>query len=293
MIRNVTLIWLCLLPIFISAQSTVDLAAFYPLSGNARDLSGNGINGTLNGPVEALDRFSYPGSALTFDGINDVIQVADDSRLRFGSDFTVMAWMNTNVEKTATVVRKNYDFGGGGLASYRLEIAGNQTLIFEILTSDGTFKVEKINYPTNQWILIAGRVTGNTMAIFVDGVKETEAMFTGNIQYDPGELLIGSRTQQFSNTFDGEIDDIKLFGRALSGTEIEDFFNQSCPDYFYLDGITAVDRTFSAKNLIEVENATINAGVMLGLQAPDVTLHPNVENLFSSQIDITVINDCP
>ena len=50
---------------------TEGLVAWYPLDGNAVDLSGSNADGILNGPEAALDRFNVESSALAFDGLDD------------------------------------------------------------------------------------------------------------------------------------------------------------------------------------------------------------------------------
>ena len=50
------------------------LAGWWPFSGNANDVSGNGNNGTVNGATLTTDRFGNPNAAYSFDGINDYIR---------------------------------------------------------------------------------------------------------------------------------------------------------------------------------------------------------------------------
>ena len=46
------------------------LIGYYPFSGNANDVSGNGNNGSINGATLTLDRYSNVNSAYDFDGKN-------------------------------------------------------------------------------------------------------------------------------------------------------------------------------------------------------------------------------
>ena len=56
---------------------TDGLVAWYPLDGNAVDLSGSNADGILNGPEAALDRFNVESSALAFDGLDDWVGLGD------------------------------------------------------------------------------------------------------------------------------------------------------------------------------------------------------------------------
>ena len=62
------------------------LVAYYPFNGNANDESGNDNHGTVYGAALTYDRFDNTNSAYKFDGINDIIRVADSMSLRFGTN---------------------------------------------------------------------------------------------------------------------------------------------------------------------------------------------------------------
>ena len=95
-----------------SAQANLSdgLVAHWPLDeggdGTARDASGNGNDGTLNGPTWDSGKF---GGALSFDGSNDFVDCGNSSTLDFGTgDFTVSAWIKTADRAGETI------FGNGG-----------------------------------------------------------------------------------------------------------------------------------------------------------------------------------
>jgi len=69
------------------------LVAYYPFNGNANDESGNGHDGTVNGPVLTTDRLGNADSAYRFDGSDDYIQIADSPLLDISQEFTIQAWI--------------------------------------------------------------------------------------------------------------------------------------------------------------------------------------------------------
>ena len=74
-----------------------NLVSWWPFNGNANDQSGNGNNGTVNGATSITDRLGNTNSAYDFDGTNDFISSAKDSR--YLSDIlTVSFWINLDAD---------------------------------------------------------------------------------------------------------------------------------------------------------------------------------------------------
>ncbi|HMG14588.1 MAG TPA: hypothetical protein VK590_04020, partial [Saprospiraceae bacterium] len=105
MVKFILTVQLCLIAISSFAQPKP--IAFYPLNGNANDLSGNGFNGIVSGAIPTIDRCGKANSAYYFDGIDDVITIADNNILDIGTqDYTIVAWIKTNAEDWGRIVSK-------------------------------------------------------------------------------------------------------------------------------------------------------------------------------------------
>ena len=76
------------------ASNAQVLVASYPFNGNANDVTGNGHNATVNGPVLTTDRFGNANSAYFFDGSDDFMD-ADANGLPTGNR-TVSLWFNAD-----------------------------------------------------------------------------------------------------------------------------------------------------------------------------------------------------
>ena len=70
------------------------LAAHYTFNGDAKDISGNGNNGTVYGAKLTSDRFGNENSAYLFDGDNDKIKVPFTESLKIEEDITINLWVN-------------------------------------------------------------------------------------------------------------------------------------------------------------------------------------------------------
>ena len=77
---------------------TNGLVAYYPFNSNAQDASGNNNHGTpQNGVMFGVDRFGSAGKAASFDGVNDLISIPDESSLNFSSSFAVSFWIKASI----------------------------------------------------------------------------------------------------------------------------------------------------------------------------------------------------
>jgi hypothetical protein len=70
------------------------LVGYWPFCGNANDASGNGNNGTVNGPTLTADRFGAANNAYSFDGVNDVVFINSTTGLSSNSGISLGSWIN-------------------------------------------------------------------------------------------------------------------------------------------------------------------------------------------------------
>src|SRR5262249_7584745 len=103
---------------------------------SAADASGHGIVGTLtNGPVWTTGRY---GSALSFDGVNDYVNLGNPTALQLTGSMTVSAWINISafpVDDAAVISKR-----GGGEIGFQLDVTkdkGPRTIGFKLTNSSG------------------------------------------------------------------------------------------------------------------------------------------------------------
>jgi hypothetical protein len=186
------------------------------------DLSGAGHAGTLvNGPLwTASGRY---GAALSFDGVNDALSVGTPSTLNFGSDFTVMMWIKRNA-LGGTVQR--HLFSKCDASSW---VAGCKEFYFYGDTLRfGTRAVGDVNsvaIADTGWhhVAVVFTRTTNALQIFVDGTLRTTAM--RNIEADAAGHVVYIGSMQGRNTFSGLIDEVRIYNRALTATQLQTDMN--------------------------------------------------------------------
>ena len=203
------------------------LVAYYPFNGNANDESGNGNNGTVNGATLTTDRFGNVNNAYSFNGTNDSISVNNNQLLNPSNAMTVTAWIkpeDITTSRNQDVVRK-----GDPNAIYLLSFQEYGTqLTFGLKTTSG-YHIESdtpitaINYTDGQWHLIVGLYDGSNIKVFKDGILIGSKSQTGLILASTGKLFIGC-VEGPSEFFKGSIDDIRIYNRALSDSEIQQLY---------------------------------------------------------------------
>ncbi|MDH3455888.1 MAG: fibronectin type III domain-containing protein [Gemmatimonadota bacterium] len=192
-------------------------------SGNvAGDASGNGNVGTLmNGPIWVP---GYSGTALSFDGDDDFVLVPDDDALDLAGDFTISIWVNwINNNIDADVLRK----GNTRNASdwYLIEISDNHIHARLNGSSGGTNLDQVPILNDGVWHHVAVVRDASSNRIYVDGVlRDDSGRNLGDLS-NSNNLTFGSKDTGDEDFFNGMIDDIRFYNRALTEQEITDLGN--------------------------------------------------------------------
>lgn len=225
------------------------LVAFYPFSGNANDVSGHNLNGTINGTVPAADRFGIANHAYSFDGVDDFITMGNPALLQLSHTLTVSGWFNVRAfdpshspgHGARAVItklffdpqvgfnpRKGYtlsnDFFGGGAPSastaiYSSDSSGNVTSFLSSYVGNPITEQE--------WVFFCFVIDGTSYQYYHNGVL-THTYNTTHTILDNGslgDLNIGAYGGGFK--FNGWIDDIAIYNRALPQAEVTQLYRQT------------------------------------------------------------------
>ena len=186
----------------------------------ANDVSGNGNNGTINGATWSTGK---SGGGLSFDGDGDyVTKTNPSSGLKPSSEVAIAAWIKTGAT----------DSGGAEVVSmgdsYALRVEKDGNIRFFYYNGSGykSVRTTGVNVLDNTWHHIVGQKTGTTLQVYVDGSSQVTTNNTGTILYTLGtDLLIGRHGKGGANyDFNGSIDDVRIYNRALSNQEAQMLF---------------------------------------------------------------------
>lgn len=209
---------------------TNGLVGWWPFTGNANDLSGNNNNGVVNGATLTLDRLGNANSAYSFNGINTSIQVQSNSTLLLTNNYTLNGWFNANVffntnNSDRSIISKVASTGWYN--GYEVMVGGNTNDIVHVGNVGGNnFILGNSGYLINTWYMFSVTFDGNTMKLFMNGSLVNSQTQTGNIQTGNIPLRFGMREGNFQY-FNGKIDDIGIWNRALTQQEITNLYNAS------------------------------------------------------------------
>jgi chitodextrinase/glucose/arabinose dehydrogenase len=207
-----------------TAASTGLVAAYSFNEGtgtSVADASGNGNTGTINGGATWVVAGKY-GTALSFDGTNDVVVINNSSSLALTNRMTLEAWVFPTAAQSGwrTIMQKEVD-------AYFLHASGNSALQ---PTGGGTFNgaVDYFASPTalavNAWSHVAMTWDGSIMRLYVNGVELANHARTGTLQSTTTPLRIGGNSP-YGEFFLGRIDEVRVYNRALSAAEIQTDMN--------------------------------------------------------------------
>jgi hypothetical protein len=207
--------------------SELDLVGFWGFDEGAgttaSDSSGNGNNGTLiNGPGWTGGQVN---GALSFDGDNDYVEVPDDPSFDIADEITVAAWINpaeTNGWKT--IVSKFAHSPGNRMDLYWVLYNGRiAASLAGISGIPGSYWGPDVPVETGVWMHVALTYNGLVMTMYKDGVNAATIGATGALMLADSSsdepFMVGLNTE-WGEYFEGIIDEVRIYNRALSAFEI-------------------------------------------------------------------------
>ena len=189
----------------------------------ASDASGNGNTGTLqNGPAWTAGK---SGSALSFDGVNDTVYIANSTSLNaVSSGVTVAAWVYRSSTQAGGVSVVSREFGNTYYEHYYLGFEDGKYRWFVNTTSGYSDYLIGGPSPQGQWIHMVGTYDGTDVKLYVNGVLQFSTPHSGTFSTDFTGLTIGASHNDGSHApieaFNGKVDEVNIFAQALTAQEV-------------------------------------------------------------------------
>lgn len=199
----------------------------------AKDNSGNGHNGTINGNPQCVD--GKKGKGLYFDGIDDYIYVPLTQDLKFNPNtqsFSLSGWIKpikTNMFNSAYTQYMPPNF----IDTYTYLItSGGFTAKQNVYTGEAGVYISNPLFDKDNWHLFSGvsKVEGTkvTSSFYIDGIllatKDFDVIPNGS--YPWNGLFIGKTYHLYGGLSEFFGDDIRIYNRALTDSEITSLYNQ-------------------------------------------------------------------
>ncbi|MFH0949295.1 MAG: LamG domain-containing protein, partial [Candidatus Aenigmatarchaeota archaeon] len=200
------------------------------------DSSGNGNDGRYDGKIfndgnilggagRTTGKYGY---GMSFDGVDDFINITGLKNRQF-SNITVSAWINAKSWNTGGIISQ-WGTSGVGYAAFLLGYDGGvDQLKFATYGPSGEKSTVTGYTTTDKWVFVTGQFNGTHCLIYLDGQLKGSAFCDApqiSIEYP---VTIGKDPPALNGQFDGTIDEVRIYNRALSQQEIQEDMNSAYP----------------------------------------------------------------
>ena len=206
------------------------LIAYYPFNGNANDESSNNNNGTVYGATLTADKDGNANCAYHFDG-DDHIEISNFGDIVPTEEITVSMWIKSEQSRAQfqlTLCPDNNRFA----VSVNYYHAGQNTNFWDFgwLGEGGNppgrtyYRPETHDTDWHHYVFVSS-ISQSKQAIYKDGVLQISESTPRALQNTAGKALKIGSNDGFGYHI-GDIDEVKIFNRALSAEEIMEIYNE-------------------------------------------------------------------
>jgi hypothetical protein len=234
--RPITVLLLGLLAATSQALSTSGPVAYYPFENGAVDESGNGHDGVLEGPVRVP---GIEGDGIELDGLDDYVDLLDPITGPT-SDFSVFAWVHTSriSSEPRRAVYVNTGRGNCDYAGFEIDSEGRIHVNLGCEKSMGGVPASSLTVSDDGWCFV-GLVFDYQNGEYTYHRDLSNETVYGRRWGDGGGLGVHSnrktlgaaeRDGNVSNTLPGYMDEVRIYDRTLTPSEVENLYHGGCLD---------------------------------------------------------------
>jgi prepilin-type N-terminal cleavage/methylation domain-containing protein len=192
-----------------------------------KDTSGNGNDGTLNGPLGVnnlpqltADRRGQSNKAYSFDGVDDSVSMTHTSIFDITDAKTVSLWIKNTGDTASGSQRLIFNS-----SNYEIYLLNNGTLYLRINSGGSPSATASIS--ENEWHHVTGIVdiegTDTVLTLYVDGQKKSSVVRMNETPGSSSYFRVGN-THTNSSPFNGSIDDVRIYSQAFSFSQVQQLY---------------------------------------------------------------------
>ena len=165
-----------LILIFCDINAQDGIISYYPFEGNANDVTGNGNDGIIHGAILVADKFGNPNAAIHLDGIDDYIEIPNESNFDL-TEFTIISTIKVQDNETNnTIISKGLNLG-----NFTLRILDDQgswpgyvSYAHQTINGNWASIASNNSIAIDEFLQIAVTVTSTEFRSYINGELERE-----------------------------------------------------------------------------------------------------------------------
>ncbi len=207
--------------------TTSGLTAWWPLNGTTKNFATGDTNAVANNITPAVGQNGADNSSYSFNG--SVTSNINTNLMASRNTFTFSVWAYpTTLSGYQTPLSEVRDCCGSGYRGFEVKssysVAGAASMSVWAGGSGAAAGTGGASSVINTWNHYAGTYDGTTLRFYKEGALISSTGYVGTIGTPPNSLYIGRGGATASGAFAGRIDDVKVYDRALSATEISTLY---------------------------------------------------------------------
>lgn len=241
------------------SQGTVDTTGQVAYMDGVKATTGSGAGGDDEEPPAPDDNDTQthePDTSAVFDASgSNYFSIPYQAQLMKIQKFSLAAWFKTSsVFSTDAAIVNRGGFGSessGQNTNYGIWMDANKKIVAGFETSSGTnyFVTSSSTYNNGKWHHAVVTYDGSTIKLFIDGKQIASKKTTAKPDANGTQpLRLGANSRGSSNYFKGQIDEAKLWNKALTASEVSGLFKEAAitasvtapipEEIVFMDGMT-------------------------------------------------------
>ena len=169
-------------------------------------------------------------NCLKFDGTDDYVDCGNDASLNITDAITIEAWVKPNtITDTSEIVSRGID------CSYQLQII-NDDVRWKTRADSSVESIANNVLNVGEWAHLVGTYDGSEQKIYINGVEKDSDSQSGALLRPTYVTYIGCRENwptppALSRFFNGSIDEVRIWDRALSASQINALYLAGLPQH--------------------------------------------------------------
>jgi hypothetical protein len=206
-------------------QAPAGAVGYWSFDDDLRDQSGGRNDAKAKGDAHLVGGFM--GNSLKLDGDKDFVAIDNNWNLQLTGAFTLSTWVKLDtLSPDGSYVRILEKGTSPGEKYWMFYVKSTKKIGFGFINADSDVNLltAKTDWQAGKWYHIVGTYdpagTSNNMKIYVDGTLDNKGTRSGKANSSTQPLLIGAKSTTDKDFWEGEIDEVRIYRKALTQTEV-------------------------------------------------------------------------